>query len=214
LELGAGAGSIAAWLANKVGPTGSVLATDLDPIHLDETKYSVMQHDLQNDPLAAETFDLAHLRHLLIHLTDPDAIVKKIRGCLKVGGYLIAEESDLRTWLPLSDQLEGNFCDGIAAVSKLYSARGLDMSIGATLASLLAKSGFAVIRQASARREVAGGSAEAVYQGLSMRLLADSVVEEYPELSAELSVFADCFSEPGLRYQSRTTVSVCAQRVG
>ena len=30
-EIGAGGGSIARWLAEQVGPTGSVLATDIDP---------------------------------------------------------------------------------------------------------------------------------------------------------------------------------------
>jgi hypothetical protein len=30
-EIGAGGGSIARWLAERVGPTGSVLATDIDP---------------------------------------------------------------------------------------------------------------------------------------------------------------------------------------
>ena len=31
LEVGGGGGSIAAWLSDRVGPTGHVLATDLDP---------------------------------------------------------------------------------------------------------------------------------------------------------------------------------------
>ena len=31
LEVGGGGGSIAAWLAARVGPTGHVLVTDLDP---------------------------------------------------------------------------------------------------------------------------------------------------------------------------------------
>jgi len=30
-EVGAGSGSIATWLAERVGPTGRVLATDIDP---------------------------------------------------------------------------------------------------------------------------------------------------------------------------------------
>ena len=30
-EIGAGGGSIARWLADRVGPTGRVLATDIDP---------------------------------------------------------------------------------------------------------------------------------------------------------------------------------------
>jgi hypothetical protein len=33
LEVGAGAGSIASWLAHRVGPRGHVLATDLDLRH-------------------------------------------------------------------------------------------------------------------------------------------------------------------------------------
>src|SRR3954449_8618100 len=35
LEVGCGAGGMALWLADRVGPRGSVLATDLDPRFLD-----------------------------------------------------------------------------------------------------------------------------------------------------------------------------------
>src|ERR1700674_2572491 len=35
LEVGGGGGSIAAWLAERVGPTGSVLVTDVDPRYLE-----------------------------------------------------------------------------------------------------------------------------------------------------------------------------------
>jgi predicted O-methyltransferase YrrM len=31
LEVGAGSGSVARWMADQVGPTGRVLAVDLDP---------------------------------------------------------------------------------------------------------------------------------------------------------------------------------------
>jgi predicted O-methyltransferase YrrM len=34
LELGAGGGSVAGWLARQVGPTGEVLATDINTRHL------------------------------------------------------------------------------------------------------------------------------------------------------------------------------------
>jgi len=34
LDLGAGAGTIAAWLAQRVGPTGQVVALDTDPRHI------------------------------------------------------------------------------------------------------------------------------------------------------------------------------------
>ena len=35
LEVGGGGGSITAWLANRVGPTGHVLVTDVDPRFLE-----------------------------------------------------------------------------------------------------------------------------------------------------------------------------------
>src|SRR6516162_11866108 len=54
LEVGAGGGSIAAWLCDKVGPTGHVLATDLDTRFLDRLEYShleVRRHDIGADAL-------------------------------------------------------------------------------------------------------------------------------------------------------------------
>src|SRR5256885_6218488 len=37
-EVGGGGGSIAAWLANRAGPTGRVLVTDIDPRFLENLK--------------------------------------------------------------------------------------------------------------------------------------------------------------------------------
>jgi len=39
LEVGGGGGSIAAWLSKRVGPTGRVLVTDIDPRHLQSLKF-------------------------------------------------------------------------------------------------------------------------------------------------------------------------------
>src|SRR5690349_3188615 len=52
LEAGAGGGSIAAWLAARAGPDGSVLATDLNPRHLRTGDgYAVLRHDLTGEPV-------------------------------------------------------------------------------------------------------------------------------------------------------------------
>ena len=52
LELGAGGGSVARWIADAVGPSGSVLATDLDVRWLagEAAPFEVLQHDLRHDP--------------------------------------------------------------------------------------------------------------------------------------------------------------------
>jgi len=54
LEVGGGAGSVAAWLAQRVGPSGRVLATDIDTRYLDRrdvTNLEVRRHNIAIDPL-------------------------------------------------------------------------------------------------------------------------------------------------------------------
>ena len=95
LEMGAGAGSVALWLSNRVGVTGSVVATDLEIDLLSDLvarNISVIQHDLTVDELPQSTFDLIHARHILIH-TGGDVMkhVLKLVKALKPGGWPLTE---------------------------------------------------------------------------------------------------------------------------
>ena len=65
LEVGAGHGSIARWLAEQTGPQGRVVATDINSRFLREIELpnlEVRQHDIRIDPLESATYDLAHRR--------------------------------------------------------------------------------------------------------------------------------------------------------
>ena len=71
LELGAGGGSIAAWLATQVGSAGSVVATDLDVSRfrthsLDQLE--VRRLDLVTEALPVGPWDLIHERLVLRHV--------------------------------------------------------------------------------------------------------------------------------------------------
>src|SRR5579864_7675092 len=71
LEVGGGGGSIAAWLADRVGPTGKVLVTDIDSRFLqgfEAPNIEVHQHDIVTDPLTEGAFDLIHARLVLMHV--------------------------------------------------------------------------------------------------------------------------------------------------
>ena len=46
LEIGAGAGSIARWLADTVQPSGRLVAADIDTQLLDTAAYEVRKHDI------------------------------------------------------------------------------------------------------------------------------------------------------------------------
>jgi SAM-dependent methyltransferase len=98
LEVGAGDGSVARWLADRVGPEGRVVATDLDPRFLvehDLPNLEVRRHDLVRDDLEAGGYDLVHCRFVLMHLSDPVRPLWQLAEAVRPGGWLLVEEMDL-----------------------------------------------------------------------------------------------------------------------
>jgi len=103
LEVGGGSGSIASWLADRVGPTGRVLATDIDPRFLEPLKLlnlEVCRHDIAADPLPQAAFDLVHARLVLMHLPERERALARMISALKPGGWLVDEEYDSSSMLP------------------------------------------------------------------------------------------------------------------
>ncbi|RCW40697.1 methyltransferase family protein [Halopolyspora algeriensis] len=98
LDAGAGSGSIARWLAGRVGSSGEVVATETDPrllegLHDDNVR--VLEHDLTRDPLAEAEYDLVHARLLLILLSERERVLDRLIGALKPGGVLVLEDFDV-----------------------------------------------------------------------------------------------------------------------
>src|SRR5262249_38742099 len=97
LEVGAGGGSIANWLADRVGADGSVLATDIDPRFLESLQRANLEarrHNIAVDPLPEAAFDLIHARLVLMHLPERDIALARMIAALKPGGWLLEEEYD------------------------------------------------------------------------------------------------------------------------
>jgi SAM-dependent methyltransferase len=96
LEVGAGGGSITAWLCARVAPDGEVVAVDLDTRFVDELdapNLEVRRLDVVTDDLPGG-FDLVHVRLLLMHLHAREAVLDKLLACLAPGGWLLVEEFD------------------------------------------------------------------------------------------------------------------------
>jgi SAM-dependent methyltransferase len=97
LEVGGGGGTIAVWLAERVGSAGHVLVTDLDPRFLDGSKFpnlEVRRHNVVTDPLPEAAFDLIHSRLVLIHLPERETVLARLITALKPGGWLVLEDFD------------------------------------------------------------------------------------------------------------------------
>ncbi|GAA4867699.1 methyltransferase domain-containing protein [Saccharopolyspora cebuensis] len=101
LDVGTGGGSVAAWLADRVAPSGSVLATDVDPGHVrPRPGLTALAHDIATDPLPEARFDLIVARLVLRHLPDRAAVLDRLVRALVPGGWLQVDEFDT-TYEPL-----------------------------------------------------------------------------------------------------------------
>ncbi|MDT7801534.1 MAG: hypothetical protein QOI78_4967 [Actinomycetota bacterium] len=92
LEVGAGAGSVAAKMAELAGPA-NVVATDLSLAFLGplaEQGVTVLHHDVTADDAPGE-FDVIHTRFVLEHLAEREAVIKRLGSWLTPGGWLLIE---------------------------------------------------------------------------------------------------------------------------
>lgn len=97
LEVGAGAGSVAEWLSTRVGPTGKIVATEIDKRflqHLSVPNLEIRQHDIVKDDLETSQYDLVHCRTVLMQLLEPEKALKRMADALRPGGWLMIEETD------------------------------------------------------------------------------------------------------------------------
>jgi SAM-dependent methyltransferase len=102
LEIGAGNGSLSQWLAQRVGPSGHVIASDIrtDLMHgIAGNNLEVRKFDVVHDEPSDAPYDLIAIRALLHHLPERRAVVSKVAGWLRPGGYLLIQEPDFYpTW--------------------------------------------------------------------------------------------------------------------
>jgi SAM-dependent methyltransferase len=97
LELGAGGGSIATWLADQVGPEGRVVATDLDTSRFRDPsldQLEVRRHDLVTDELPPGPWDLIHERLVLQHVPARLEVLDRLVAALAPGGWVVLEDFD------------------------------------------------------------------------------------------------------------------------
>ena len=97
LEVGAGRGSIARWLAERVGSTGYVVATDLNIRFLERIRLSnlkVCRHNVSEEDFESRAYDLVHCRSLLMHVPKQEEAFARMAEAVRSGGWFFVEESD------------------------------------------------------------------------------------------------------------------------
>jgi SAM-dependent methyltransferase len=91
LDVGSGAGSITALLAELAGPDGEVHAVDLDTTRLTgmPKTVTVHQHDVGRGLPVDGPFDLVHARLLMPHLPERAEVLADLVATLAPGGWLL-----------------------------------------------------------------------------------------------------------------------------
>ncbi|MBO1413362.1 class I SAM-dependent methyltransferase [Streptomyces sp. FH025] len=149
-EVGAGGPSVPLGLAERVGPSGSVVATDIDVSWTRGIANGVIEvhtHDVASDPPPAGSFDLVHARLVLVHVADRAEALRRMVRALKPGGWLLLEDADpaLQPLLcPDESGPEQRLANRLrSGFRTLMAGRGADLSYGRTLPRVLREAGLA-----------------------------------------------------------------------
>lgn len=147
-EVGAGRPDVPRWMAEQVGPSGSVLVTDIDVTHLADAgpHIVVRRHDVGTEPPPEVQFDVVHARLVLTHVPNRGPALEAMTAALRPGGWLVIEDADpslqpltcLDEYGPeqmLANRLRAGFRD-------LLAGRGADLAFGRTLPRLLRETGL------------------------------------------------------------------------
>lgn len=145
LDAACGTGIVARLIAPMVGPSGTTVGLDFDPIMIEKAQslapeITWRQGDLQNLPFADELFDLVICQQGLQFLPDRGAGLRQIRRVLRPGGRMV-----LATWSDLAKSPGHSLLfEALGAIVGSDSARPTAWSLAneAQLLKLVSEAGF------------------------------------------------------------------------
>ncbi|HEY3506291.1 MAG TPA: methyltransferase domain-containing protein [Actinocatenispora sp.] len=217
LEVGGGGGSLARWLAGAVGPTGSVLATDIDPSRMDcaVPGVTVRQHDIVTDPLPDNTFDLVHARLVLLHLPGRQRALERILAALKPGGLLVLDEFDC-SYLPLlaapDDRARALFAAVSGGIHRLIDDIGGDSCWGRNALGAMRDAGFADCASSAYCESWPGGSPGARLHRANAVQVRDQLVGKGIVSDDDFAAFLTLIEDPALVMNSYLMHTVHGRR--
>jgi ubiquinone/menaquinone biosynthesis C-methylase UbiE len=102
LEIGCGAGSMTPWISRKVGPTGRLVALDINPQEVECARQKVMESGIDNTDFISTSveniltigrdFDFIYGRFILMQLHNPFEVLERLISCLHPGGVIALDE--------------------------------------------------------------------------------------------------------------------------
>ena len=215
LEVGAGHGSLVRWLAEQVGSQGRVVATDINPHFLTELQLpnvEVRQHDIRTDPVEPGRYDLVHCRSVLMHMPDPQLVVGRMVAALRVGGWLVIEETDVSSIRAVDGthpRAESFNRQGREILDRVAWKKLFDPYFGCRVRSLLENAGLTEIENEGVSHIVQGGETEARLGYLTLQVFVERGILSPAEYAERQKVYSD----PSFSFITGTRFAAWGKRV-
>lgn len=148
-DVGCGPGAVSAVLADLVGPAGSVIGVERDPVALEHARgvtagrVELVQGDADRTGLEPGSVDVVMMRHVLAHNGGREqAIVDHLATLVRPGGcvYLVDVVLDSMRTHPAVPDLQ----DLGSRYAAFHAHLGNDPSVGLRLGDLLTRAGLVV----------------------------------------------------------------------
>ena len=203
------------WMSEKVGETGQVTAIDRDTRFIKDCQLNnveVIEADILQIALD-KSFDLVHVRHVLVHLEN-QALLSKILTLLKPGGLLVIEEADFSanrfiTGTPTQQRSVDNINK---AMQQMFTNQGKDYALGIKLPSLLQQIGFCNLQIENDVPISVGNSDVATMMKLSARQLTEQYLATGKATQTDIDLYCEFAEDPTAWAIYLATVGAIAQK--
>lgn len=195
MEVGAGGGSLARWLRDRVGPRGRVVAVDLDTgFFKDEPGIEARQGDIMIDAIEQGAFDLVYCRLVLHHLRGRQVeAIQRMMSALRPGGTFLASECYLGAMLDSPTPPIASLWRGLCAAMP-----NADYSWAAALPSNLEAAGLVEVEAVGDVDLFRGGTPLAELFQLTIGAVRDRIPDDI-DIETGLKLLSDPTTvEPGI----------------
>jgi ubiquinone/menaquinone biosynthesis C-methylase UbiE len=150
LDVGCGTGDVMRVAGKVIGKSGSVTGFDIDEKigkeaftllqQLDNSNYSFNYFDIVNDVMP-EAYDFIYSRFVLIHMTEPVKIIRKLYDALKPGGILLMQDYDFAA-MKVNSKLEKTSGYMRQLMLDIFTRAGKDPEMGTNLSAYFINAGI------------------------------------------------------------------------
>jgi SAM-dependent methyltransferase len=196
LEIGAGTGSIARWLAHCSGDPSRVWAIDLDTRWLGplaEEGITVLEHDMLVDDLPTGAFDVVHARAVLEHIPAREHALDRIVDWLAPEGALVLVDC---ASYPIATSPHEPFRKALQAWVDVIGRTGTDYEWTRTFPEPLQRHGYRDVGATALAPMIRGGTPAARFWSLTLETLRFRIVDARLASDADLDEAQRLLDDP------------------